>query len=237
MLVGVGMRYQFHHAVGQRKHPGVVGGHHHHPFAGREVADQREHLLDLDVVQVCGRFIGDQQRWVQCDGPGDRNPLLLSAAEITGPVRHPVCQADAGQQFLGPFVGLLLRNPGRTQRHHHVLQRGEARHQVEGLEHDPDGVAPVVGQRVRVEGGQVDVPELDTAGRRPQNPAKTGQQGGLTASAGAQQNCQRARRDVQAQFVDRAHRLLAAGVLHHEVFDPQVGHRFRALRTLVRDRR
>ena len=36
---------------------------------------------------------------------------------------------------------------GRAHRHHHVLERGQRRDEVERLEHDADGVAPVLGER------------------------------------------------------------------------------------------
>ena len=213
------MRHQFDDPVGKRQHPGVMGGDHDHPFPGRQFADQPQHFLDLDVVQVCGRLIGDQEGRVEGDGPGDRHPLLLTAAEISGPVRHPIGQADPGQQFGGPFAGFMPTYAGGPHRHHDVLDRGQAWHQVESLEDDTDGVAPIVRECARVQFGDVDVAELDPSGAGPQNPAKTGQQGRLPAAAGPQQDRQGSRRDVQIEAVDRPHRFLAAGVLDHQVLD------------------
>ena len=60
MFGGIEMGHEFHHAVGQWQHPGVVGGHHHHPVTRGQFADEREHFLDLDVVQMGGRLVGDQ---------------------------------------------------------------------------------------------------------------------------------------------------------------------------------
>ena len=132
---------------------------------------------------------------------------------------HPVGKPHPGQQFLGALLRLLTWHPGRPQWHHDVFQRGQAGDQIERLEHDAHGVASIFRQCARVECGHVNIAEFDTSGRRAQNSAQAGQQGCLTASAGPQQNCQRSGGYVQTQLVDRAHGLLAAGVLHHEVFD------------------
>ena len=105
------VRHQLDDAVGQRQHPGVVGGDDHHPVPGGQFADEPQHLLDLNVVEVGGRLVGEDQRRVECDRPRDRHPLLLTAAEVTGPVVHPLRQPDPGQQLLGPLAGLAARHP------------------------------------------------------------------------------------------------------------------------------
>ena len=137
------VRHQFHHAVGQRKHPGVVGGDDDEALTGREFADQPQHLLDLNEVQVCGGLVGQDQRRVESDRAGDGDALLLSAAEVAGAVPHPVLQTDPLQQFLGALARLPAVHACRVHRHHHVLDRGQAGQQVERLEHDPDRAAPV----------------------------------------------------------------------------------------------
>ena len=55
------VRHQFDDAIGQRQNPAVVGRDDHHPVTGREFADQPQHLLDLDEVQVRGRLVGEDQ--------------------------------------------------------------------------------------------------------------------------------------------------------------------------------
>ena len=56
----------------------------HHPVTGREFADQPQHLLDLNEVQVRGGFVGQYQGRIERDRPRDRHPLLLPAAQIAG---------------------------------------------------------------------------------------------------------------------------------------------------------
>ena len=167
-----------------------MGRDDHHPVAGGEFADQPQHLLDLDEVQVRGGLVGQYQGRIERDRARDRDPLLLPAAEIARPVDHPLLQADPRQQLSGALVCRAARMARREQRHHHVLQRGEARHEVERLEHDADGVAPVVRQLVAVERGDVDVAEFDGPGGGSQDAAEAGQQRRLPAAAGTQQDHQ-----------------------------------------------
>ena len=95
------VRHQFHHAVGQRQHPGVVSRHDDEAFAGREFADQPQHLFDLDEVQVRGGLVGQDQRRIKRDRAGDGDALLLPTAEVSRAVPHPVLQTHPLQQFLG----------------------------------------------------------------------------------------------------------------------------------------
>jgi hypothetical protein len=67
-----------HHPVGHGKQALVVGGDHHDPAGLGEIPEQAEHALDLDVVQVRGRLIRQDQRRVMGQGAGDGDPLLLT---------------------------------------------------------------------------------------------------------------------------------------------------------------
>ncbi|BBY83983.1 hypothetical protein MPUL_51410 [Mycolicibacterium pulveris] len=115
-----------------------MGGHHHDPLARRQPSDQLQNFLDLDEIQVGRGFVGQNQRRIQRNRAGDRDPLLLTAAEITGTMVQPVVQADPRQQLIRAFGRRAPRHARRAQRHHDVLPRGQARHQVERLEDDAD---------------------------------------------------------------------------------------------------
>src|SRR5271156_2043221 len=91
------LRHHLDDAVGEREDPGIVRGHHDNPLTRRQLADQPQHLFYLDEVQVRRGFVGQDQRRVQRDRAGDRHPLLLTAAQVTGSVSHPVLQSDARQ--------------------------------------------------------------------------------------------------------------------------------------------
>ena len=119
-----------------------------------QLAQQPQHLLDLDVVEVRGRLVGEEQRRVERERPRDRDPLLLTARQVAGTVVHAVAETDLLEQLGRARAPLRPRAPSpRAQRDLDVLERGEARHQVERLEHDADGVAPVLGELRALEPG------------------------------------------------------------------------------------
>ena len=70
-------RREAHDAIGERNEPFVVGGDDDQPAVVRELAYQFQHSLDLDVVEVRGRLVGEQDRWVVDEGSCDRDALLL----------------------------------------------------------------------------------------------------------------------------------------------------------------
>src|SRR4029079_18604013 len=74
----VGPGGQVHDAVGQWDHAFVVGGHEHQPAVVGEGAYQLQHAVDLDVVEVRGRFVGEDDGRVVGERAGDGDPLLLT---------------------------------------------------------------------------------------------------------------------------------------------------------------
>ena len=93
--VGVGARRQVHDAVGERDQPLVVGGDDDEPAVVGELAEELQHALDLDVVEVRGRLVGEDDRRVVRERTRDRDALLLPARHVAGPVRHAVAEVDA----------------------------------------------------------------------------------------------------------------------------------------------
>ena len=91
-----------------------MGRHDNHAIAGREAADQLEDLLDLEVVQMRGRFVSQNQRGIEGDCARHGYPLLLPAAEIARAVGHPVLQADTGQQLLSALTRGAAIDSGRA---------------------------------------------------------------------------------------------------------------------------
>ena len=58
-------------------------------------------------VEVAGRLVGEQQVGLGDQGPGDRDPLLLTAGQLTRPVLDPVAEADPAQRGDGPLAALV----------------------------------------------------------------------------------------------------------------------------------
>ncbi len=79
-FVGVGEAgSKLHDPVSELGDPIVMGSHDDQPTGRRQTPQQREDPLDLDVVEMCGRFVSHHQRWVVHQRPGDRHPLLLAS--------------------------------------------------------------------------------------------------------------------------------------------------------------
>jgi hypothetical protein len=74
------------------------------PAALGERAQQLEHGLDLDVVEVRGRLVRQQQRRVQRERACDRDPLLLPAGQVVGPMRAAIGQARLLQERFGALA-------------------------------------------------------------------------------------------------------------------------------------
>ncbi|CKR25376.1 Uncharacterised protein [Mycobacterium tuberculosis] len=92
---------QLNDAIGHRQHPAVVGCDHDHTLAIGQFADQPQHLLHLDEIQVCGRFVSEDQWRIQRNRACHRDSLLLTSAQITGSMIHSFREIDARQQFFG----------------------------------------------------------------------------------------------------------------------------------------
>ena len=78
----------------------------------------------------------------------DRDALLLAAREAVGLVVLAAGEAEAGEQLAGPLGGLGARDAVRAHRREHdVLEHGQVREEVVGLEDQPELAAD--GDRAR----------------------------------------------------------------------------------------
>ena len=128
-----------------------VVGHHHDglPELVDGAAQQREHLGAGAGVEVAGGLVGEDDRRPAGQRPGHRDPLLLTAGELVGPVVEPVAEAD---RLDDRGVPLRVGPPaGDRQRQQDVLLGGQRRHQVERLEDEADLVAAQPGQLLVLE--------------------------------------------------------------------------------------
>ncbi len=77
-------------------------------------------------VQVGGRLIGDDDRRVVDQGPGNGHPLDLAPGEKVNPRSGMPRDIEHLQQLHCPFCGPRLPFAGRIGRKHHVFQDGYA---------------------------------------------------------------------------------------------------------------
>ena len=154
------------HPLGVAGDVRLVGDEHHGAPGGVQVGEDRHHVLARVGVQVAGRLVGEDQRRVGDDGPGDRHPLLLAARHLARQVTHAVGHADLGQGRLGPLAAGFGSDPGVGQGKLDVGQRSRARDQIEALKDEADLPVAHLGQRQLVEVAHVDAVEPVPARRR-----------------------------------------------------------------------
>ena len=74
------------------------------PRLAVERLQEREHLEARPGVEVAGRLVGQEERRVGDQGPGDRDALLLAAGELVGRVVDPVVEADRARARPGALA-------------------------------------------------------------------------------------------------------------------------------------
>ena len=82
----------------------------------------RQQLGDLScvlIVEVADRLVGEDERGIVNQSPGNRDALLLAAAQFGRPVPGAIPKTDRVQELLGaPGIRLALRKHG-----HRMLSR------------------------------------------------------------------------------------------------------------------
>ena len=101
------------------------------------------------LIEVAGRFIGQQQQRFVDHRPTDGHPLPLSAGKLGRPMRDAILQSDTIEQSAGTVFGACFSAAGQ-RRDEDVLQHVALRQQVMVLKDEADlPVAKVrlLGQR------------------------------------------------------------------------------------------
>ena len=75
--------------------------------------DQVENFLRGNLIEIAGRFVGHQYRRIGGDSPGDGDPLLLTAGELTQVVVYTIDESNHAER--GFRVGAPLRLAERRQ--------------------------------------------------------------------------------------------------------------------------
>ncbi len=162
---------------------------------GRLGTQQFQDLNSRMEVQLAGRLVGQQHRIVGGQGARDGNALLLAARELVREVVLPVHQPDLFEP-LARDRGRVL-SPRSVCPELHVLERGQPREEVEGLEDETRGVAAVRGQVAARGTGDRLPSDAYLAARRNIQASDKVQQCGLAAARGTQHDDELAGMDGQ----------------------------------------
>ena len=132
------------HGVGVRRRDRVVGDHDDRLAQVVDAGPQQgQHLVRGPGVEGAGRLVGQDDRGVGDQRPGDRDALLLAAGELRGQPPAPVAEPDLLQQRPHPLPVDAVS--GQPDRQPDVLLGGEVGHQVEALEDEADALAAEPG--------------------------------------------------------------------------------------------
>jgi hypothetical protein len=160
-----------------------VGDDQNRAAAAHQAFEELEDRLGGPRVEVAGRLVRDQERWVVRHGARDRGALLLPArhgrGQLAGVLEHP----DLFEEELGAGAALAGRvQAAEVHRQHDVLDQRERRQELEELEDDPDVAAAPLGQLRLAERVHRRLADGHAAGGRPVDARDHVQQRGLSAA-------------------------------------------------------
>jgi hypothetical protein len=162
----------------------IVGDQHERGAAGAvNLQQQLDHLAARRTIEVAGRLVGQQDRGIVGERPGDCDPLLLAARQLRRVVMRAIRQPHFGEQRAR--AGRRIGAVGNLDRHQHVLERGQRRQQVKGLEDEPDARSPQPRQVVLAQRGDVDAVDQDAPARGRVEPGDQPEQRRLAAAGRA----------------------------------------------------
>ena len=76
-------------------------------------------LICVLIIEVADRLVGENERRIVDEGPGNRDALLLSAAQFRRPVPGAIAKTDGIEEFPGaPGIRLAVRK----HRHKDVVE-------------------------------------------------------------------------------------------------------------------
>ena len=138
------------HAIAARREFGVVGDQNERRAALLMAAEQKlDDVASGGLVEIAGRFVGNDDGGIGRERTGQRDALLLAAGKFGRIVVQARAKPDRGKLALGALPA--RRAPGKFERHGDVLQRRHGRDQMEGLEDDADVAAAKAREPVFVE--------------------------------------------------------------------------------------
>ena len=102
-----------------------------------------EQLQDLETclgIEITRRFIGEYDRGIRHDGPGQGHSLPLAPRELAGLVMHAIAQAHRLQRGLGLVAAAVA--PRVEEGQFDILEGADPRDEVEGLKDEADLPVP-----------------------------------------------------------------------------------------------
>src|SRR5436190_16961798 len=124
------------------REPLVVRDHADRGTALVQFLKKRHDGFAIARVEVARRFVGEKNGRLAREGACDRDPLLLTAGELTGQMLGAMAHADALQRFEHETFALTRSHAAISQRQFDVLINGEIANEIEALENESDLAIP-----------------------------------------------------------------------------------------------
>ncbi len=151
------------------------------PGAEREHA--LEHAAARGRIEVARGLVGEKERGIRGQRPGESDALLLAAGKLGGIVGGAIREAHLREQFARAGRGIPAAE--ELERQGDVFERGEVGKEVEGLEQEADVTPPEEGEAVLVERREIPPGDFDAPAARPLDAGDHGEESGLACAGGA----------------------------------------------------
>src|SRR2546421_554917 len=206
----------------------VLGADRHGDRAGAELAARLAGQLDpvsLDRreggVQIGQWFVHEDEGRFDHDGPGDGDPLLLTAGQLTGQPVGVLAQLHQAQRLVHPTTGLVPADTPHVEAEAHVAAYRHVREERVVLE---DHAEPALLRWLRVDPLLV---QPDAAAGQRQQSGQAVERGRLAAPRRAEQRDELATGDLQVQVVqDHLVAEAPADPVEPQVIEPPTTHFF-----------
>jgi hypothetical protein len=112
------------------------------PMRSMYLLEQAMNALACFAVEVTRRLVCEKQAWPRHKRPRKRYPGLLTAGQLSGPVRDAIRETHTFEQRRGSRYSRSMRASPDEQRHHRILNGGKLGQQVMKLENETNFPVP-----------------------------------------------------------------------------------------------
>jgi hypothetical protein len=189
-----------------------VRDHHDGAALAVELIEELEHFLSALGVEIARGLVGEQQRGLSHQRAGDRDALALAPGKLRRMVAEAVREPDGRDQLEAALAALAPRRAAVEQRHFDVLEHGELRDQVEGLEDESDRPVADPRQAIVIQPRDVLAVEHVASARGAVETPEDVHQRGLARARCADDAHEFAAPDLQIDPTQHGHRRIASAV-------------------------
>ena len=183
-------------------HEGVVAGNQDGFFVLLEPAQDFHQLQGEFGVQMGRGFVGDNDRRVIDQGPGNGHSLGFAARKPFDFGLRLLGDVEKVEKVQSPLLQNRMPFSAGVGRQHHVFQGGDSLDEVKLLEDEPKGFSADLGEKSFRQAGDLPADEEDPPGGGPGHAADEAEEGGLPRTAGPFEDRDLLRFDRQAHSLD-----------------------------------